>query len=54
MGYVLEVDFAFPVDLAIHNKFNDFPLVPEDRIPLGGKVGKLLCHFYDKKNYIIH
>jgi hypothetical protein len=57
-GYVLEVDLAFPVDLAIHNKFNDLPLAPENRIenriPPGGKVEKLLCHFYDKKNYIIH
>jgi hypothetical protein len=45
---------AFPVDLAIHNKFNDLPLAPENRIPPGGKVEKLLCHFYDKKNYKIH
>jgi hypothetical protein len=53
-GYDLEVDLAIPVDLVIHNKFNDLPLAPENRIPPGGKVEKLLCHFYDKKNYIIH
>jgi hypothetical protein len=29
-GYVLEVDLAFPLDLAIHNKFNDLPLAPEN------------------------
>jgi hypothetical protein len=53
-GYVLEVDLVFRVHLAIHNKFNDLPLAPENRIPPDGKVENLPCHFYDKKNYIIH
>jgi hypothetical protein len=44
-GYVLEVDLAFPVDLAIHNKFNDLPLAPENRIPPGGKVEKTTLSF---------
>ena len=43
-GYVLEVDLSFPRDLELHNKFNDLPLAPENRIP-SGKTEKLSCHF---------
>lgn len=58
MGYILEVDMSFPRDLKFHNRFNDLLLAPENiapanlyrdapknRIPPGGKVEKLLCHF---------
>ena len=51
-GYILEVDLSFPKEL--HDKFNDLPLAPENRIPPGGKNSKLLCHFNNLKNSIVH
>ncbi|KAK9688151.1 hypothetical protein QE152_g35762 [Popillia japonica] len=52
IGYVLEVDLHFPKEL--HDKFNDLPLAPEKKPPPNSKVNKLICDFYDKKNYIVH
>jgi len=51
-GRVYEVDISYPHD--IHDAHNDLPFLPQNAIPVGGKVRKLIATFEKKKNYIVH
>ncbi|XP_060875707.1 uncharacterized protein LOC132948988 [Metopolophium dirhodum] len=52
IGRVYEVDIVYPKNL--HNKHNDLPFLPQNSVPPGSKVRKLMATFEPKKNYIIH
>jgi len=52
IGRVYEVDISYPNHL--HDQHNDLPFLPENKIPPGSKVKKLLATLEEKKNYIIH
>jgi len=52
IGRVYEVDIVYPKKL--HNKHNDLPFLPQNSVPPGSKVRKLMATFEPKKNYIIH
>lgn len=51
-GYILEVDLEYPE--AIHDFHNFLPFCPENKIPRGGKMKKLISDFTFKENYRIH
>lgn len=51
-GRVYEIDVSYPQKL--HDKHNDLPFLPQNGIPRGSKVKKLMATFQQKKNYIIH
>lgn len=38
----------------LHDKHNDRPFLPENKIPPGAKVKKLMVKLEEKKNYILH
>ena len=50
LSYVFEVDLEYPEEL--WDEHNDYPLAPE-LMKVNG-VEKLICHFKNRKNYIIH
>lgn len=52
VGYILEVDLAYPLD--IHDAHADLPFCPVHDIPPGGREEKLLASLNDKKYYVIH
>ena len=52
IGRVYEVDVSYPKEL--HDKHNDLPFLPQNSIPMGSKVQKLMVTFEKKKNYIVH
>ncbi|KAL4092502.1 hypothetical protein QTP88_027003 [Uroleucon formosanum] len=52
MGRVYEVDVSYPQQL--HDRHNDLPFLPQNSVPRGTKVRKLMATFEDKKNYIVH
>jgi len=52
IGRIYEVDIAYPKEL--HDKHNDLPFLPQNSIPPGSKVRKLMATFKPKKNYIVH
>jgi len=52
IGRVYEVDVSYPQNL--HDKHNDLPFLPQNSVPHGSKVRKLMGTFEEKKNYIIH
>ena len=52
VGRVYEVDVSYPQHL--HNKHNDLPFLPENKIPPGSRVKKLMATLHSKKNYVIH
>lgn len=52
IGRIYEVDVACPKEL--HDKHNDLPFLPQNSIPPGSKVRKLMATFEPKKNYIVH
>lgn len=52
IGRVYEVDISYPVNL--HDDHSDLPFLPENSIPVGSKVRKLMATFDCKKNYVIH
>ena len=47
-GYILEVDVEYPKDL--HNLHSDFLFLSE-KMKIK-KCNKLVCNFYDKKEYV--
>ena len=47
-GYILEVNVNYPKNL--NGLHEDVPFLPE-RMKIG-KCKKLVCNFYDKKNYL--
>ena len=48
---ILEVDVDVPVEL--HDKFNDFPPLPE-KIKVGGSCQKLIPNLWNKRGIIVH
>ena len=52
IGRVYEVDISYPTHL--HDDHSDLPFLPENSIPVGSKVRKLMATFERKQNYIIH
>ena len=52
IGRIYEVDVSYPKEL--HDQHNDFPFLPQNEIPAGSKVKKLMATLYSKKNYVIH
>jgi len=52
IGKIYEVDISCPQEL--HDKNNDLPFLPQNGIPAGSKVKKLIATLEPKKNYIIH
>lgn len=51
-GYILEVDLEYPD--SIHDAHNYLPFCPQNKIPYGGKIQKLITDLTDKENYRIH
>lgn len=51
-GYILEVDLRYPKEL--HEKYSDFPSVPENRVPSESQQTKLLTILYNKERYVFH
>jgi len=52
IGRIYEVDVSYPENL--HDEHNDLPFLPQNGIPTGSKVKKLMATFERKTNYIIH
>ncbi len=52
IGRIYEVDIVYPKEL--HDKHNDLPFLPQNSLPPGSKVRKLMATFETKKNYIVH
>lgn len=52
IGRIYEVDISYPKEL--HNLHNDLPFLPQNGIPKGSKVQKLIATLEPKKNYLIH
>jgi len=51
-GRVYEVDVSYPKEM--HDNHNDLPFLPQNSIPCGSKVRKLMATFEKKTNYVIH
>lgn len=51
-GRVYEVNIVYPSTL--HNSHNSLPFLPDNSIPTGSKVQKLMATFEPKMNYIVH
>ena len=51
-GCLLEVGLEYPEEL--HDLHNDYPLAPENIIPEGSKVHKLIPNLYNKTKYVVH
>ena len=51
-GCILEVDLEYAIKL--HDLHNDYPLAPENIIPPGTKVSKLVPNLDDKNKYVVH
>ena len=49
---ILEVDLDYPQEL--HELHNDYPLAPENIIPAGSKVAKLIPNLHSKTKYVVH
>ncbi|KAL4126927.1 hypothetical protein QTP88_011125 [Uroleucon formosanum] len=52
IGRIYEVDVTYPQHL--HDDHNDLPFLPQNSVPRGSKVRKLMATFEKKKNYIVH
>ncbi|KAF0712286.1 Uncharacterized protein FWK35_00028371, partial [Aphis craccivora] len=51
IGRIYEVDVMYPEEL--HDLHNDLPFLPQNGVPVGSKVTKLMATFESKKNYIV-
>ena len=49
---ILEVDLEYSKEL--HELHNDYPLAPENIIPEGSKVSKLIPNLQNKTKYVVH
>jgi len=52
IGRIYEVDVSYTQHL--HDDHNDLPYLPQNSVPRGSKVRKLMATFEEKKNYIVH
>ncbi|XP_022168239.1 uncharacterized protein LOC111032278 [Myzus persicae] len=52
IGRIYEVDVTYPDKL--HDLHSDLPFLPQNSIPTGSKVQKLMATFETKKKYVIH
>ncbi|KAL6419452.1 hypothetical protein ACFW04_011401 [Cataglyphis niger] len=52
IGYILEVDLAYP--LKLHDSHADLPFCPTRDKPPGKRQDKLLTTLYDKRRYVTH
>lgn len=52
IGRMYEVDISYPRDL--HDAHNDLPFLPENSIPPGSKIRKLMATFSKKERYVVH
>ena len=52
VGYIMECDFQYPETL--HDYHYDLPLLPENKIPPGGKYKKLMTTVENKTRYVAH
>ena len=52
IGRMYEVDIEYPHHL--HEKHNELPFLPENKIPPGSKIPKLMATLDAKYNYIVH
>jgi len=52
IGRIYEVDISYPKEL--YNLHNDLLFLPQNGIPKGSKVQKLIATLEPKKNYLIH
>ncbi|KAL4092514.1 hypothetical protein QTP88_027013 [Uroleucon formosanum] len=52
IGRIYEVNVSYPKNL--HDVHNDLPFLPQNGIPAGSKVKKLMATFKRKTNYVIH
>jgi hypothetical protein len=52
VGRMYEVDITYPREL--HDLHNDLPFLPENSVPPGSKIQKLMVTFNKKERYIIH
>ena len=52
VGRVYEVDISYPQHL--HDDHNDLPFLPDNSIPPGSNIQKLMATLQPKTNYIIH
>lgn len=52
IGRMYEVDISYPKHL--HDKHNDLPFLPQNGIPPGSKVRKLMATLEQKECYVIH
>jgi len=56
-GCILEVGLEYPTEYLqniLHDLHNDYPLAPENTIPPGSKVRKLIPNLNNKEKYIVH
>ncbi|CAH1389916.1 unnamed protein product [Nezara viridula] len=51
-GYIVEADIEYPERL--HDLHNDFPLLPENKVPPGGKFKKLWASLDNREKYVLH
>lgn len=52
VGRMYEVDITYPEHL--HDAHNDLPLLPENSVPIGSKIQKLMATFEKKERYVVH
>lgn len=52
IGRIYDVDISYPSEF--HDQHNDLPFLPQNSIPPGSKVKKLMATLESKKSYVIH
>lgn len=52
IGHMYEVDISYPKRL--HDEQNDLPFLPNNSIPVGSKIQKLMATFEEKERYVMH
>jgi hypothetical protein len=52
IGRLYEVDISYPQHL--HDEHNDLPFLPNNTMPVGSKVRKLMATFEKKERYVVY